>query len=110
LRQVGCRVCSAGITASAVNTLDELREERPGETRPRVAIHFLRDDADSLDDAFRAQLAALVTDHLRRANRDYREAFGEYPALLPVVVDLHGRGEGPFAGTESHTKFKYAAR
>lgn len=82
-------------------------EERPGETRPRVAIQFLRDDPS---DDFRAQLATLLTDHLRRTNRDYREAFGEYPALLPVVVDLHRRGEGPFEGTESRIKFKYVAK
>lgn len=85
-------------------------EERPGETRPRVAIQLLRDDADSADDAFRDRLSTLLTDHLRRTNRDYREAIGEYPALLPVVVDLYRRGEGPFAGTESRIKFKYVAK
>ena len=73
-------------------------EERPGETRPHVDIQLVRDDPD---DAFRDRLAGLLTDHLRRTNRDYREAFGEYPALMPVIVDVHRRGEGPFAGTES---------
>ena len=84
-----------------------VREERPGETRPQVDIQLVRDDPD---DAFRDRLAGLLTDHLRRTNRDYREAFGEYPALLPVLVDVHRRGEGPFAGTESRIKFRYVAK
>ena len=85
-------------------------EQRPGETRPRVAIQLVRDDADALDEGFRTQVAGLLTDHLRRTNRDYREAFGEYPSLLPVLVDVHRRGEGPFAGSEGRIKFKYVAR
>jgi phenylacetate-CoA ligase len=82
-------------------------EPRPGETRPRVAIQLVRDDPD---DAFRDRLAAQLTDHLRRTNRDYREAFGEYPALMPVLVDVWRRGEGPFAGTGNRIKFKYVAK
>jgi phenylacetate-CoA ligase len=85
-------------------------EERPGETRPHVAIQLVRDDPTALDDAFRDRLATLLTDHLRGTNRDYREAFGEYPSLMPVLVDVHRRGEGPLAGTESRIKFKYVAR
>jgi phenylacetate-CoA ligase len=82
-------------------------ESRPGETRPRVDIQLIRGDPD---EAFRDRLAGLLTDQLRRTNRDYREAFGEYPALMPVLVDVHRRGEGPFAGTESRIKFKYVAK
>lgn len=82
-------------------------EPRPGETRPRVAIQLIRDDPSK---EFTAQVSGLLTDHLRRTNRDYREAFGEYPALMPVLVDVHRRGEGPFAGTESRIKFKYVAK
>jgi phenylacetate-CoA ligase len=82
-------------------------ESRPGETRPRVAIQLVRDDPSS---EFATQISGLLTDHLRRTNRDYREAFAEYPALLPVLVDVHRRGEGPFAGTESRIKFKYVAK
>ena len=81
-------------------------EERPGETRPHVAIQLVRDHPD---DAFRDHLSRLLTDVLRRTNRDYREAFGEYPALMPVVVSVHRRGEGPFAGTEGRIKFRYVA-
>jgi hypothetical protein len=29
---------------------------------------------------------------------------------MPVLVDVHRRGEGPFAGTESRIKFKYVAK
>ena len=90
-----------------------VKEERPGETRPHVAIQLVRSDADAAeasDPAFRDQVARLLTDHLRHTNRDYREAFGEYPALMPVLVDVWRRGEGPFAGTESRIKFKYVAR
>ncbi len=82
-------------------------EERPGETRPRVAIQLLR---DAPDEAFRAQVAELLTTHLRSMNRDYREAFGEYPALMPVVVELYARGEGPFEGGEKRIKFRYIAK
>jgi phenylacetate-CoA ligase len=87
-----------------------VEEQRPGETRPRVAIQLVRDDAHALDDAFSTEVAGLLTDHLRRTNRDYREAFGEYPSLMPVLVDVHRRGEGPFAGSEGRIKFKYVAR
>lgn len=88
-------------------------EPRAGETRPRVAIQLVSSsasDTDATDPAFRDQLAGLLTDHLRRTNRDYREAFGEYPALMPVLVDVWPRGEGPFAGTERRIKFKYVVK
>jgi phenylacetate-coenzyme A ligase PaaK-like adenylate-forming protein len=81
-------------------------EGQPGETRPHVAIQLLRDDPD---DAFRDRLATLLTESLRTMNRDYREAIGEYPALLPFIVELHRRGEGPFAGSEKRIKFRYIA-
>jgi hypothetical protein len=28
---------------------------------------------------------------------------------MPIVVTLHRRGEGPFAGTEGRIKFRYIA-
>ena len=82
-------------------------EERPGETRPKVAIQLLRDEPD---DAFRDRVARLLTERLRNFNRDYREASAEYPALMPFVVEVYRRGEGPFAGTDKRIKFRYIAR
>lgn len=82
-------------------------EERPGETRPKVAIQLLRDEPDA---EFRDRVARLLTESLRRFNRDYREAFSEYPALMPFVVEVYRRGEGPFAGTDKRIKFRYLAR
>jgi hypothetical protein len=29
---------------------------------------------------------------------------------MPVIVDVHRRGEGPFAGTEGRIKFRYVAK
>ena len=81
-------------------------EEQPGETRPAVAIQLLSGEPD---DGFRDEMAALLTDLLRAMNRDYGEASREYPALMPIVVTLHRRGEGPFAGTEGRVKFRYIA-
>ncbi len=81
-------------------------EERPGETRPHVAVQLLN---DAPDEAFRARVAQLLTAHVGSMNRDYREASGEYPALMPFIVELHARGEGPFAGMEKRIKFRYIA-
>jgi len=81
-------------------------EDQPGETRPAVAIQLLSGEPD---DAFRDAMAAHLTERLRAMNRDYGEASKEYPALMPFVVTLHNRGEGPFAGTESRIKFRYIA-
>ena len=69
-----------------------VREERPGETRPQVDVRLVRDDPD---DTFRDRLAGLLTDHLRRTNGDYREAFGEYPELLQVLVGHSAPRRGP---------------
>jgi phenylacetate-CoA ligase len=97
----------AAVAARVLSWQLSVLEERPGETRPHVDIQLVRDDPDP---AFRDRLSSLLTDALRRTNRDYREAFGEYPALMPVVVDVHRRGEGPFAGSESRIKFRYVAQ
>ncbi len=97
----------ADVAARILSFQLSVDEPRPGETRPRVAIQLLR---DAPDEAFRVRVAELLTTHLRAMNRDYREAFGEYPALMPFVVDVHARGEGPFAGTEKRIKFRYIVR
>jgi phenylacetate-CoA ligase len=82
-------------------------EERPGETRPKLAIQLL-DEAPT--EALREHAARVLTERVRGFNRDYREAFGEYPALMPLVVELHARGEGPFAGSDRRIKFRYVAK
>ena len=84
-----------------------LLEETPGETRPRLAIQLL-DEGPS--EELREQIATAITARVRSFNRDYREAFGEYPALMPFVVELHRRGEGPFEGSDRRIKFRYVAR
>ena len=82
-------------------------EARPGETRPKVAIQLLEGEPT---DELRDSIAVQLTERVRGMNRDYREAFGEYPALMPFVVVLHPRGEGPFAGSDKRIKFRYLAR
>jgi phenylacetate-CoA ligase len=84
-----------------------LLEETPGETRPKLDVQLVD---ESPTESLRAILAAAVTDRVRSFNRDYREAFGEYPALMPFVVELHRRAEGPFAGTDRRIKFRYVAK
>ena len=39
--------------------------------------------------------------------RDYREAFGEYPALMVPVVRLYAAGSGPFEGSGERIKHRY---
>ncbi len=51
-----------------------------------------------------------MTERVRALNRDYREALGEYPALMPFAVELHRRGEGPFAGSDRPIKFRNVAK
>jgi len=79
-------------------------EERPGETRPLVAVQLARGEptpelADALVAAIEAQLSAQ--------NADYQEAMKEYPALLVPVVELHARDAGPFAGDADRIKHRY---
>jgi len=81
-------------------------EEEPGETRPHVAIQLLDEEPDQ---GFADEIATLLTARLRTFNRDYREAIGEYPELMPFAVSLHRRGEGPFAGADRRIKFRYIA-
>jgi phenylacetate-CoA ligase len=84
-----------------------LLEATPGETRPRLAIQLLDEEPS---EELRERIATAITERVRSFNRDYREAFGEYPALMPFVVELHRRGEGPFEGSDRRIKFRYVAR
>jgi len=81
-----------------------IREERPGETRPLIAIQLARTEPSSaLTDA----LAAAITRQLASQNADYQEAMKEYPALLVPIVELHARGTGPFADDADRIKHRY---
>ena len=81
-----------------------LLEERPGETRPLVAIELERDAPDAtLERALGAQIEA----HLLATNTDYREAVGEYPEMMVPVVRLHAAGTGPFLGDGDRIKHRY---
>jgi phenylacetate-CoA ligase len=81
-----------------------IREQRPGETRPLIAIQLARDEpSEGLADA----LAAAIGHQLASQNADYQEAMKEYPALLVPLVELHARGTGPFAGDADRIKHRY---
>ena len=81
-----------------------IREERPGETRPLIAIQLARGDpSPSLSGA----LAAAIERQLASQNADYQEAMREYPDLLVPVVELHARGTGPFADDADRIKHRY---
>ena len=81
-----------------------IREERPGETRPLVAVQLARGTpAPDLAHA----LAAAIEGQLAAQNADYQEAMKEYPALLVPIVELHARGTGPFAGDADRIKHRY---
>jgi len=81
-----------------------IREERPGETRPLVAVQLARGTpAPELALA----LAAAIERQLALQNADYQEAMKEYPALLVPIVELHARGTGPFAGDADRIKHRY---
>lgn len=83
-----------------------IREERPGETRPLVAIQLARDEpSPALTDA----LAGAIGRQLAAQNRDYQEAMREYPALMVPIVELHARGAGPFADDARRIKHRYVA-
>ncbi len=79
-------------------------EERPGETRPLVAIELERGDPD---DAFTAAIAAAIETQLLATNRDYQEAVTEYPSLMVPAVQCHAAGTGPFAGDADRIKHRY---
>ena len=81
-----------------------IREERPGETRPFVAIQLSRGEpSPALTDA----LAAAIIGQLATQNADYQEAMKEYPELMVPMVELHPRGTGPFAGDGDRIKHRY---
>ena len=81
-----------------------IREERPGETRPLIAIQLARGDpTPALTDA----LAAAISAQLAGQNRDYQEAMTEYPALMVPIVELHAAGTGPFAADGDRIKHRY---
>lgn len=81
-----------------------IREERPGETRPHIAIQLARGEPSaSLGDA----LAGAIERQLASQNADYQEAMKEYPALLVPLVELHARGTGPFADDADRIKHRY---
>jgi phenylacetate-CoA ligase len=81
-----------------------IREDRPGETRPLVAIQLARDEPTAaLADALRR----TIERQLATQNRDYQEAITEYPELLVPIVELHARGTGPFADDADHIKHRY---
>ena len=83
-----------------------IREDRPGETRPLIAIQLARGDpSPGLADA----LASAIERQLATANADYQEAMKEYPALLVPIVELHARGSGPFADDADRIKHRYVA-
>ena len=83
-----------------------IREDRPGETRPLIAVQLARGEpTPALTDA----LAAAIQRQLATQNADYQEAMREYPALLVPIVELHARGTGPFAGDGDRIKHRYVA-
>jgi phenylacetate-CoA ligase len=83
-----------------------IREERPGETRPLVAIQLARGEPSvALADA----LATAIERQLATENRDYQEAMSEYPALMRPIIELHARAAGPFADDADRIKHRYVA-
>ncbi|MCV0402849.1 MAG: phenylacetate--CoA ligase family protein [Chloroflexi bacterium] len=81
-----------------------LREERPGETRPLISIQLARGEpTDELAEALRG----AIEGQLALQNADYREAMGEYPALMVPIVELYACGTGPFAGDADRIKHRY---
>ena len=83
-----------------------IREDRPGETRPLIAVQLARGEpTPALTDA----LTAAIQRQLATQNADYQEAMREYPALLVPIVELHARGTGPFAGDGDRIKHRYVA-
>jgi phenylacetate-CoA ligase len=83
-----------------------IREDRPGETRPLIAVQLARGEPTSeLTDA----LTAAIQGQLATQNADYQEAMREYPALLVPIVELYARGTGPFAGDGDRIKHRYVA-
>jgi phenylacetate-CoA ligase len=83
-----------------------IREERPGETRPLIAVQLARGEPTS---ELTSGLTAAIQRQLATQNADYQEAMREYPALLVPIVELHARGTGPFAGDGDRIKHRYVA-
>jgi phenylacetate-CoA ligase len=81
-----------------------ISEQRPGETRPLIAIQLARGDPSPL---LADALAGAIERQLASQNADYQEAMKEYPALLVPVVELHARGTGPFADDADRIKHRY---
>lgn len=67
--------------------------EVQGDPRPLVALEL----ADPAQPGLAARAAQALLKGLCHANPDYQQAFKEDPAAMLPVVQLWGRGQGPFA-------------
>ena len=83
-----------------------IREERPGETRPLVAVQLARGEPSA---ALADALGAAIERQLATQNRDYQEAMSEYPALMRPIIEVHARATGPFADDADRIKHRYMA-
>jgi phenylacetate-CoA ligase len=83
-----------------------IREERPGETRPLVAVQLARGEPSA---ELASALAAAIERQLATQNRDFQEAMSEYPALMRPIIEVHARGAGPFAADVDRIKHRYVA-
>jgi hypothetical protein len=70
--------------------------------RPCIALEL---NAHAPDDArWSERLAAQFQAGLTDLNLDYRAALGEFPAAMVPIIELYGRGEGPFKADAGRIK------
>ncbi len=76
--------------------------------RPSIALEINGVAAD--DASWTEQLGAQFQAGLAALNLDYRAARGEFPAAMLPIVELHGRGEGPFKADAGRIKQRRIAQ
>jgi phenylacetate-CoA ligase len=94
---------AAGLASFMISVADR----GDGAVFPRLCVEWLTEAPPSLPTA---ALAGRVKKGLVGINSDFRNAVNEYPDALQFELEVHGFGQGPFAGRGRRIKNRYLDR
>jgi phenylacetate-CoA ligase len=78
-----------------------------GIVHPRLAIEWVDENVPEVD---AEALARRIEGRLRSLNADFQNAWDEYSDALRFEVELHPRGQGPFANRGGRVKNRYISK